>query len=140
MKILIVEDEALTAMSMQVILEDHGYEVVGAADNLASALELSITHAPQLALVDIRLSGGDSGLDVAQALTAAGVAVIFATGNCPGDAAASLALGCLHKPIGEDQLVRGVAVGAATLQNLSPQQMPGGMHLFEGYAPAARGA
>ena len=66
MKILIVEDEALVAMSMELVLEDHGHEVVDIADDLASAI-LAATHfRPELALVDMRLAGGDSGLHVAE--------------------------------------------------------------------------
>lgn len=130
MRILIVEDEALTAMSMQLTLEDHGYEIVATADDCASAVAQAKMHRPELAFVDIQLSGGDSGLDVAQDLVAMGISVIFATGNCPGDRAASLAIGCLHKPISDEQLLRGVAIAKSVMERKPPPPPPSGMHVF----------
>lgn len=132
MKILIVEDEALIAMSIEAILEDNGYDVVEIADDEASALEAAERHNPELALVDMRLAGGDSGLSVARKLNAMGVAVVFATGNCPGAAIQKLAIGCLHKPLSDDQIIAGVSVADAKRRGAAnPPPPPPGMHLFD---------
>lgn len=132
MKILIVEDEALIAMSIEAILEDNGYDVVEIADDEASALEAAARHKPELALVDMRLAGGDSGLSVAQKLNGLGVAVVFATGNCPGTAIRSLAIGCLHKPLSDEQIIAGVSVADAKRRGAAnPPPPPPGMHLFD---------
>ena len=132
MKILIVEDEALIAMSIEAVLEDNGYDVVEIADDEASALVAAARHDPELALVDMRLAGGDSGLSVAQKLNAMGVAVVFATGNCPGAAIENLAIGCLHKPLSDDQIIAGLSVADAKRRGAdNPPPPPLGMHLFD---------
>ena len=131
MKILIVEDEALVAMNLQAVLEDHGHEVVEIADDEASAILAGTHFRPDLALVDIRLAGGDSGVAVAEKLSALGVAVVFATGNCPGSTGKKLALGCLHKPLSDEQVIAGVQVADALRQpTQNPPPPPPGMHLF----------
>lgn len=131
MKILIVEDEALVAMNIENVLVDHGHTVVEIADDEASAI-LAATHfRPDLALVDMRLAGGDSGLRVAQKLHSMGIAIVFATGNCPGSVPENLAIGCLHKPLSDEQIVAGVSLADAVRQrNSSPPPPPPGMHLF----------
>ena len=131
MKVLIVEDEALVAMNLQAVLEDHGYQVVEIADDEASAVLAGTHFRPDLALVDIRLAGGDSGVEVARKLNALGIAVVFATGNCPGLKGESLALGCLHKPLSDEQLIAGMQVAEALRQaSQNPPPPPPGMHLF----------
>lgn len=131
MKILIVEDEALVAMNMESVLEDHGHEVVGVADDEASAV-LAATHfKPDLALVDMRLAGGDSGLNVARRLKSMGISVVFATGNCPGKETEGVAIGCLHKPLSDQQILAGISVADAVRQKApNPPPPPPGMHLF----------
>ena len=131
MKILIVEDEALVAMNIQDVLECQGHEVVEIADDKESAISAAIRYQPDLALVDVRLSGGDSGLDVAQRMREIGVAVVFATGNCPGSQHAEIALGCLHKPLSDDQIIAGVSVAEIIRKQTTPSPTPPpGMHLF----------
>ncbi|WP_324826531.1 response regulator [Qipengyuania zhejiangensis] len=130
MKILIVEDEALTAMSMQAILEDNGHTVVDIADDGASALRAAERERPQLAFVDIQLAGGESGIDVASRLREMGIPVLFSTGNCPGPKGANLAIGCLHKPVSEEQLAGSTAVAEAVIRSAPPPSPPPGMHLY----------
>lgn len=64
-RILVVEDEALVAMATSQLLEDAGYEVVGMAADSAQALRLADEQRPELVLMDIRLRGGDDGVDTA---------------------------------------------------------------------------
>jgi hypothetical protein len=42
--VLIVEDEFLIAMDLQLMLEDHGWRVIGPAANVRDALRLSDGH------------------------------------------------------------------------------------------------
>lgn len=139
MKILIVEDEALTAMSMQGVLEDHGHEVVAIADDKASAVNAALAYKPDLAFVDIQLAGGDSGISVAETLSQQGIAVLFSTGNCPGEAGSNLALGCLHKPVSDDLIISGAAIVEAIAKNAAPPSPPRGMHLFRDLNDLASG-
>jgi CheY-like chemotaxis protein len=69
-KILIVEDEALVALSVSGLLEDMGHEVCGVAGSVAEAIELGRAHAPDLVLMDVNLQEGGSGIDAAHQLRA----------------------------------------------------------------------
>ena len=131
MKILIVEDEALIALNIRDVLEDYGHQVVEIADDEPSALLAATHYRPDLALVDMRLAGGDSGMEVARKISAMGVAVIFATGNCPGKLVDEVAIGCLHKPLSDAQIVAGVAIAEAVVSEASPPPPPPGMHMFQ---------
>ncbi len=107
-RILIVEDEALVGLEIQAGLESVGHEVVGIADRAAAAESLARLSRPELALIDMRLAHGDSGLDVATSFARLGIPCLFITGNCPAERALGVALGCLHKPFDERQLVEAV--------------------------------
>ncbi len=61
-KILLVEDERSQRLLYKQILSDDGYTVYD-AKNGAEALEIIVKHHPDLAILDIRLSGED-GLEL----------------------------------------------------------------------------
>lgn len=130
MKILIIEDEALTAMNMEAVLEDLGHQIVAIADDEPSAMLATKNFAPDLAFVDVQLAGGHSGKKVAQEIAELGVQVIFTTGNCPGVIDLDYAIGCLHKPISDEQLVGGAAIADAIIRSEPLPKLPLGMHLF----------
>lgn len=130
MRLLVVEDQALVALEMEAYLAAAGRRVVGVAADRAGAAALGRAERPDLALVDLRLARGDSGLDVAADLAALGVPVLFVTGNCPEDRGRGLALGCLHKPFGEAALLAAVAAAEAILKGRQPAPVPDGMHLY----------
>jgi two-component system, response regulator PdtaR len=52
---LIIEDEILIALELEELLADLGYAICGLAPNGRQALNLAISHRPELALVDVRL-------------------------------------------------------------------------------------
>ena len=128
LRIAIIEDEALVALEMEDHLTDAGHEVVGIADTLQDAIDLIKETRPDLALVDIQLAEGCSGLDVARELNAHGVPCVFATGNCPGEDRDD-ALGCLHKPFNHIQLLGAVTAANAVLAG-EEATLPREMHLF----------
>lgn len=79
-RVLIVEDEALIATDLEIVLEDAGIVVVGWATNGAEAKALAGEHCPDLALVDIQLKRGEDGLELAKELYAChGVRIVFLT-------------------------------------------------------------
>jgi DNA-binding response OmpR family regulator len=96
-RLLVVEDEPLVAFDNEHLLRDAGYEVIATVDGVAAAIDVINAQPLDLVLVDIALSDGGSGIDVAQAARDRGVAVLFVTGNCPPESGA-LAIGCLAKP------------------------------------------
>ena len=64
MDVLIVEDEMIIAMDMEALISDSGHDVVGTAASLDEVEALPSELNPQLALVDLHLAQGSSGLDV----------------------------------------------------------------------------
>lgn len=82
-RVLIVEDEALIAMTAEDMLEDIGWQPAGVATSCGSALEAVARGDFDAAIVDINLRGEDSE-PVADALADAGIPFVFATGY--GDA------------------------------------------------------
>jgi DNA-directed RNA polymerase specialized sigma24 family protein/CheY-like chemotaxis protein len=78
--VLIIEDEVLIAIGLEVLVEDLGHRVVGAARTHAEALALAKIKRPGLILADIQLADGSSGLDaVNDMLDSFQVPVIFIT-------------------------------------------------------------
>lgn len=60
MRILIIEDEPIIALDLQDLLEDAGFDVVGVAEQLATAMELIESAAFDAAIVDANLRGVSS--------------------------------------------------------------------------------
>ena len=83
-RILIIEDEALVAMELRFVLEDLGHEVVGVATTAKGARDMAREIDVDLALVDIHLSDGPTGISLGRELGQdMGVTVLFMTAN-PG--------------------------------------------------------
>lgn len=101
--ILIVEDEALIAANIEEVLTESGFRVAGVAASIPEALSIAAEKRPHLALVDIRLSGSEDGIELACLLRERfGVPSIFLSGLLDGDTAMraerAKPLGFLHKP------------------------------------------
>ena len=78
--ILIVEDEFLVALDLEDIVSGAGYKVLGIVGE-ARAIE-TIAAAPRVALVDLNLRDGPTGVEIAKALSARyGTRIIFVTAN-----------------------------------------------------------
>jgi DNA-binding LytR/AlgR family response regulator len=66
MKILIVEDEAIIAENLRQLLKQLGYEVCEYALGFDEAVTLLEREKPDLAILDIKLQGDKSGIDLAK--------------------------------------------------------------------------
>ena len=103
LRVMIVEDQALLAMELELVLADSGCDVVGCAMDTASAFQIATRMRPDLALVDVNLLDGLTGPQIAQRLVAEfGCAVVFLTANLeqiPEGFAG--ALGAVSKPFDE---------------------------------------
>ena len=82
MKVLIVEDEVLIAMHLELLVEDFGHQVCAIAASMAEAIAHAAVHLPDVALMDIRLAGGSSGIDAAREIHARhSIRCIFLSAN-----------------------------------------------------------
>lgn len=80
-KVLIVEDELIVANDLRLILERAGYKVTGIAASFEEAEELLQQTKPDLVLLDIRLKGELSGIDLARKLKAQNIPFIYLSAN-----------------------------------------------------------
>ena len=106
-RILIVEDEPLTAFDNENFLGDAGYEIVATIDDLDEALEVLESEQVDLILSDVRLRGDRTGIELAGHAKAKGIPTLFATGQAH-DGAHEVAVGCLMKPYTERQLCKAI--------------------------------
>jgi CheY-like chemotaxis protein len=127
-RILIVEDEPLTAFDNENILGDAGYEIVATVDDLEEALAVLDREEVHLILSDVRLRKNKTGVNLARAARERGVPTLFATGHSyPG--AAEFAVGCLSKPYSERQLCKAIECVDRHLQGEAVKP-PRGLELF----------
>ena len=127
-RILIVEDEPLTAFDNENMLGDAGYEIVATVDDLDEALRVIEREEVHLILSDVRLRGDRTGIDLAMAARLLGVPTLFATGH-PYPGASEIAVGCLMKPYSERQLCKAIECVDRHLQG-EKVNPPKGVELF----------
>jgi len=82
LRILLVEDEAIIAMGLQLKLSSRGYQVLPVARSADDAVKLNRELHPDIILMDILLSGEQTGIDAARRILAEKqVPIIYITGN-----------------------------------------------------------
>ena len=131
-RILIIEDEALVAMELRFVLEDLGHEVLGVAATAKAALDLVRENDVDLALVDIHLSDGPTGINLGRELGQdMGVSVLFMTAN-PGMVRDGVAgtIGVLSQPTDEHAVQRAVDYALRRRQGEPVEYAPPGLQLF----------
>ena len=80
LRVLIVEDDPLIALFLELLPQELGHEVVGAANRGSTAIEAAREHRPDLVLVDMRLAGGRDGAEIAAEIRSRfGIPAIFMT-------------------------------------------------------------
>mgnify|MGYP003630574578 CR=1 FL=1 len=102
-RILIIEDEALVAMELRFTLEDLGHEVAATVADAKAARAFVAEHDIDLALVDIHLQDGPTGVQLGRELAEDyGATVLYMTAN-PGMLGDGIAgtIGVLAKPTDE---------------------------------------
>jgi DNA-binding response OmpR family regulator len=102
-RILIVEDEPLTAFDTEYAIGDEGYEVVATLDRYRDAVAVLDQKPVDLILCDVRLTGERTGIDLALEGRKRRIPVLFVTG-APPDNASELVIGCLLKPYNDRTL------------------------------------
>jgi len=131
-RILIIEDEALVAMELRFVLEDLGHEVVATAADASTARRVVRETEVDLALVDIHLSDGPTGVALGRELGQdMGVTVLFMTAN-PGMVRQGVAgtIGVLSKPTDERAVQTAVDYALRRRQGQPVQYAPPELQLF----------
>jgi DNA-binding response OmpR family regulator len=131
MKILIVEDEALVADSLEFLLETEHHSVAVVAD-VAGARRYLEGERPDVALVDLRLANDSSGMEIAVELKSPGIPCIFMSAELPPAVSRDFAVGCLHKPFDADSLFAALN-HAITARDFAPQ----GQEMIGSFEPFA---
>jgi two-component system, response regulator PdtaR len=125
-RVLVVEDEALIALNAEAILQEAGFTVTGIAATYAQARALADALPPDVAVVDLNLLDGRTGLRVAEHVHGMhGAMVVIATGNPEGIEAGGAIRAVLRKPYDDAALARAaleaLAVGARGRLFASPR-------------------
>ena len=121
LRVLIVEDETVTSLDLQSVLQDLGHTVSGIAPTLRTALAVAAGAPSDLAIVDVGLAGdGGDGIDTAVALRARhGVPALLMTGASFAEFGervyAAKPLGYLTKPYTEVEVADALASAIAQL-------------------------
>ncbi|MGA1823828.1 MAG: response regulator [bacterium] len=80
-KVLIVEDEALTAMGLKIYLEKLGVHALTPVANGEDAIMVALQEDPALIFMDIRLAGALDGIEAAEKiLKKKKIGIVFMTG------------------------------------------------------------
>lgn len=122
---LIVEDEVLLQMQLGFMLEDAGHAIAASATSLPDAL-VAINHAQiDVALVDVHLADGPTGLEVGRKLAEAGIPYVFLTANAariPADYAGGW--GVIGKPYTQAAMMAALGFLEAAVREPPPQLPP----------------
>jgi len=95
LRVLVVENDEMSAALLQMQLVQAGAVVVGLAATVAESLRLLQETSPDVALLDYRLARNETSEPVAAALAAAGVPFVLATGMTADQLPASMCDGVL---------------------------------------------
>lgn len=86
-KFLIVDDHPVVRLAVRMLVERHGYDVIGETDNGVDAIQLARELTPDIVILDIGIPRLD-GLEVIQRLTASGhglpLKVLVLSSHAPG--------------------------------------------------------
>ncbi|WP_435170368.1 response regulator [Falsirhodobacter sp. 1013] len=109
-RILIVEDEALIGLDLATAFEDEGFETVGVASDLPTALQMAEKGGIDLATMDVQLARNTDGVETAIKLWELhAIRSVFVSGSLDPKtrtcAAAARPIGFINKPIGSEAVV-----------------------------------
>lgn len=130
MRVLIVEDDMVIAGGIAPAVTAAGHDLVGLAADRDTAVALLASADVDLALIDLRLADGWTGVDVARAAFENDVAAVFTTANptlLPDDLAG--ALGLIEKPYTPRTIVAALGYFAERLEGRAPDAAPRGLRL-----------
>ena len=129
---MIVEDEALVAMTLRDELQDAGYKVLDLTDRHVEALDVARAEKPDLALVNIGLAGGDDGIELAEQLKALQIPVLLISGQVSrARSAQTVAIGSMPKPYAAAEMVLAVSYLLGRLRGDASLPKPPQLEVFD---------
>lgn len=130
--LMIVEDEALVAIMLRDELQEAGYNVLDLTVRHAEALAVAKAEKPDLALVNIRLAGGDDGIELSKNLKVMGIPVLLISGQVSrASSAKTVAIGSMPKPYDAADMVLAVAYLLARLKGDNTLPRPNQLEVFD---------
>lgn len=116
-RVVVAEDEAIIRMDLRELLQEEGYEVVAECGRGDEAVELVREHAPDVALLDIKMSGLD-GISAAreiasERLTAVVLVTAFSQRELIEEASDAGVQGYVVKPFERHDLAPAIEVAIA---------------------------
>lgn len=124
-RLLVIEDDPLTAFDNEHTLKHSGYDVVATVNSGEAAVAVIASEQIDALVLDLGLAGHMSGREVARIARDRGIAVLLVTGQCPVDAE-EMAVACLGKPHSAAALVSALkAVETMTCKNKTPRKVSG---------------
>jgi two-component system, response regulator PdtaR len=121
-RVLICEDEGLTALRLKKALSSLGYEVVGEAKNGEEAVSLAAQLQPDAILMDIRMPKLDGIAATEQIMSARPTAIMMITAYSERElvdaALRAGASGYLVKPVSDEQIEPALAVALSRFAEL----------------------
>ena len=126
-RIMIVEDEPVTATVLERTLSRSGYSVAGVAASGQDAIERTGRVKPDLVLMDIHLEGPIDGIEAAKQIrTRFGIPIIYLTGYADANSVQrAMATGpesYLLKPIRKEELVANIEMALCKSESHSHEQ------------------
>ena len=127
--VLIVEDEAIIAVDLEMILESVPYKVVGIADNANEAIELIVNRDPDFVLLDININGDKDGVELASIIKERFkkpfIFITSYTDKATLDRAKhTLPYGYIVKPFNEAELLATIEIAMFRYNNDNLQSIP----------------
>lgn len=136
MRIFIVEDDIMLADFLADALEEQCHEVCGIATNVSEAVSGVRLQRPDIAVIDVQLSRGERGTDVAEQLASSddlnGLGILYVSGNAElVGRDARFGHACLSKPYGISALASALTiVGELRDGHGTVSALPRGMYLL----------
>lgn len=128
-KVVIVEDEALIALDLEMIIESMDYNVVGISDNGDEALDLISSRDPDLILLDVNINGRLDGIQLGEIIRSkTKKPFVYITSYADKEtldrAKHTLPYGYILKPFSEAELIATIEIAMFRFSNESSSSGP----------------
>ena len=134
MRILILEDEPLVAITLKFLIAAAGHVVAGPVTTCEEAMEMANEHRPDVLFTNINLGFGTNGVACSRAFLNLNIPAVFVTGSRDeAFAARDVAIGYLCEPCDPERVGAAVSVVARVISGeTAGPEVPGFVLFAEG--------